>query len=544
MYYTNSGSSISLGNQLGSGGEGAVYAVQGRPNEVAKVYHQLQATKDRHQKLDRMVANPPKDPCAHLIPPHVSIAWPTELLFADSSCTSFVGYLMPLVSGAKKIASAYHAPTRRRQMLGFSWKYLICTARNLASSVQALHDKGYVIGDLNESNALVFPSALITIIDTDSFQVHSGNTCFRCCVGKPEFTAPQSQMKDFSTFDRTANDDCFALAVMVFLLLMEGRHPFDGIAQRVPDLVDTGDRIRSNWFKEAHALKSGVIDPPTTCPPFSMLPSTVSDLFRRCFVDGEGDPTKRPTALEWMNALDIAMSSLATCSSNSLHQYSSHLASCPWCQRMSQLQVADPFPSTPPKPAKAQTTVTAPGQHAPAQVILGPARRTGIRARRRATVSPPIAVPPAATIPGATAVPAAAASIPSPQPIAQGHAISAGQPVSGSVAVPPGQTLPQASSVPSGQPVASATCIPAGSSMPAGSPINRGQPIPSSTSISAGQTIPQAKAVPNGVSSIPAATGIVTAQGIPVGMSVPPGASPGQATPVSTVPYGVALPIP
>ena len=59
--------------------------------------------------------------------------------------------------------------------------------------MRALHERGYVVGDVNESNILVNRGALVTLIDTDSFQVRSAEQVYRCRVGKPEYTPPELQ---------------------------------------------------------------------------------------------------------------------------------------------------------------------------------------------------------------------------------------------------------------------------------------------------------------------------------------------------------------
>jgi len=375
LFYTGKGP-CTAATLLGSGGEGQVYAVTEYPHLVAKIYHTHKATAELHTKLQWMVAHPPTDPCAAL--KHISIAWPGDILYSDPRCQQFAGYLMPKISGAKKLAAAYHPPTRKQQMPGFTWQYLLCVARNLASSLQAVHNRGYVIGDLNESNVLLFPSALITIIDTDSFQVVTPTQTFRSCVGKPEYTAPESQLRNFSTFDRTIHDDGFALAVLIFLLLAEGRHPFDGVATTVPDCMDIGERIRANWFKMAHAKVGAGVSPPAKCPPFATLPPGIRDLFLRCFVDGATRPSQRPQASNWMRALDVAMQNLSVCTRNPMHAYSTHHRECSWCRRMILHHMADPFPlpgnyrpspttavgrtalkSQPPLPKKTRTMTTA-----------------------------------------------------------------------------------------------------------------------------------------------------------------------------------------
>src|SRR5436305_1951244 len=97
--------------------------------------------------------------------------------------------------------------------------------------MDALHSRDYVVGDVNESNILVADTALITVVDTDSFQVRDpdGKTVFHCPVAKPEFTPPELQGRQLHDVDRVPAHDRFGLAVLIFQLLMEGTHPFAGI---------------------------------------------------------------------------------------------------------------------------------------------------------------------------------------------------------------------------------------------------------------------------------------------------------------------------
>jgi hypothetical protein len=52
---TQQGQQITLGKQLGSGGEGIVYEVQGIPSIAAKIYHPDKAT-EREHKIRAMVS--------------------------------------------------------------------------------------------------------------------------------------------------------------------------------------------------------------------------------------------------------------------------------------------------------------------------------------------------------------------------------------------------------------------------------------------------------------------------------------------------------
>ena len=125
----------------------------------------------------------------------------------------------------------------------FNWRYLHYTAANLSSAVAALHARGYCIGDINERNILVKDTAMVTLIDTDSFQVFSSAGMFRCLVGVPEFTPPELIGKSFAQVDRSVESDNFSLAVLIFKLLMEGVHPFDGLYQGAGDPPPLEDRI-------------------------------------------------------------------------------------------------------------------------------------------------------------------------------------------------------------------------------------------------------------------------------------------------------------
>src|SRR5674476_1330608 len=73
----------------------------------------------------------------------------------------------------------------------FDRRYQHRAARNLAAALGVLNEGNYIIGDLNESNVLVTPSAMVTLIDVDSFQVQEPRNgriiVYPPHVGKPEY---------------------------------------------------------------------------------------------------------------------------------------------------------------------------------------------------------------------------------------------------------------------------------------------------------------------------------------------------------------------
>ncbi|HEY9852696.1 MAG TPA: GUN4 domain-containing protein [Leptolyngbyaceae cyanobacterium] len=337
----SNGQMITLNTELGGGGEGKIYSISEEPLLVAKVYHQ--SAKVYADKLSVMFANPPDD--STLVQGRVSIAWPVDLL-KDTSSQEIIGFLMRRVTEVRPVHDFYIPATRRDKSPYFNYLYLHRTARNLAAAVSALHAKGYVIGDVNESNILVTETALVTLVDTDSFQVLDlpHNKIYRCPVGKPEFTPPELQGKTFRDIDRTPEHDLFGLAVVIFQLLMEGTHPFDGVFQGSGDPPPKEKRILEGHFPYGNRIVPYRSKP--LAPPFDILHPTLRQLFIRCFDDGHNDPKARPDAKSWVKALVEAENTLVTCSVNDQHRYGNYLSVCPWCERTVRLGGRDPFPVT------------------------------------------------------------------------------------------------------------------------------------------------------------------------------------------------------
>ena len=288
LYLGRNGGQYETASRLGGGGEAEIFTVTSHPNLVAKIYS---ATKTGYShKLEYMVANPPTEPQVN----HRMVAWPMDVLYdANGFC---LGYLMPRIIGAVPILDVMTPKNRAKALPGFDQRYLYRTAQNLATAFQTVHNRGYVIGDVNESNAMVTNTALVTLIDTDSFQVQD----FLCPVGKPEFTPPELNGKDIQIYKRTEKQDLFGLGVLIFMLLMNGKHPFSGRWTGPGDLFLT-TKIQNGWFPYFKVHPSLIPPPKTT---LSNLDPSIVSLIKRCFVDGHQDPSLRPTAAEWADTLN------------------------------------------------------------------------------------------------------------------------------------------------------------------------------------------------------------------------------------------------
>ncbi|HEX2090958.1 MAG TPA: TonB family protein [Longimicrobiaceae bacterium] len=329
------------GTELGVGGQAAVYPVPGAEDRVAKVYHR--PTGELELKLHLMWANRPAgdSPGAG----GAALAWPLDLLRDPAG--RLVGVLLPRVDGKLRVFELYNPATRRERSPLFHYALLHRAARNLAAVFHKLHEAGYVVGDVNESNVLVGEDGRVTLIDTDSFQVRdpaSPGTVYRCPVGRPEFTPPELRGRSFAEVDRSPEHDRFGLGVLVFQMLMEGTHPFAGRYPGPGEPPPVEERIAAGHFPYARR-EPVLVRPARTAPPFDVLHPGLRELLLRCFEDGHRDPSARPHAAEWREALAEAEEALVACADNEQHRFGRHLDACPWCERARLLGGRDPFPS-------------------------------------------------------------------------------------------------------------------------------------------------------------------------------------------------------
>lgn len=356
---TNSGERIELDQTFDSGGEAQIWSVRRKPNVVAKLYHK--PTSQREAKLLAMLANPPSQSTEH-----PAIAWPTHLLY---NRRQFVGFLMTRVPDSRPIFHYYNPARRAKLTPPFPWPYFLHrVARNLAAAVELVHARDHLIGDLNESNVLVNHQALVTLVDTDSFQVRATlpngqsllqwlgqqptEQTYRSMVGKPEFTPPELQGIDFKSTDRLPTHDHFSMGVLLFYLLMNGFHPFAGV-------MIGGESVgRVDLYCMRRGLfpysGSGPVQPPPAASKFEWLHPEIQAAFRRCFVEGHKQVDQRPTAREWRQLLSNAEATLTLCNNDRTHVYSSHLSHCPYCPAQVQPRPA-PKPARPAPPHRAKS---------------------------------------------------------------------------------------------------------------------------------------------------------------------------------------------
>ena len=310
-------SRFQLGERIGGGGEGEVFAVTGRAGQAAKIYFTQHRT-SRESKVRAMVLG-------DLAAKTDLIAYPGEVVTDTSG--KFLGFLMRLVSGYRPLHELYSPKSRQRHFPKADYRFVVRAALNVARAVGKVHQTGCVIGDLNHSGVLVSQDATVALIDADSFQFSLNGNTYPCLVGVEDFTPPELHGVNLGTVTRTLQHDNFGLAVAIFHLLFMGRHPYAGI-YKGPDL-SMGESIAQNRFAFSVVRQSETqTSPPPGALTLDLFPGPVSSAFERAF---GLNASSRPSAAEWVDALTKLEGSLSRCGKVKSHYYPSNAKGCVWC---------------------------------------------------------------------------------------------------------------------------------------------------------------------------------------------------------------------
>ncbi|MEZ2444843.1 helix-hairpin-helix domain-containing protein [Chitinophaga sp. RCC_12] len=299
--------------------------------------------------------------------------WPTDMVEADKK----VGLVVPcyhanfffkkgyasndLIKGKEKEGKWFASPKfRNRQFtlrldeaeLG-NWLSYFQICVNISRGVKRLHAAGLAHSDLSYKNVLVDPvSKSATIIDIDGLVVPG--LFPPDVIGTADFIAPEVLatkhlgLKDPGRKLPNRLTDLHALAVMIYMYLLY-RHPLKGgkihdLDAEKDDLLAMGEKAlfiehpqdTSNRPKLNHINPKELPWADVNKLPYTITGPYLKELFYQAFVTGLHQPTERPPAEMWEQALLKTTDLMQPCSNAACEQKwyvfdNTHSPKCPFC---------------------------------------------------------------------------------------------------------------------------------------------------------------------------------------------------------------------
>lgn len=208
-YVICSNRKIKLLSCIASGGEGSVYKTD--TPYVCKIYKKEKNEKIKYEKVKLMISR-------KII--HEGICWPIELVY--NLYNEFVGYLMPEASGKELQKCLFVKPLLLKNFPKWKKRDTVELSLTILEKINFLHERNIILGDINPMNILVVNSKEVYFVDTDSYQIEG----FPCPVGTINYTAPEIQRKKFDTFLRSFGNEYFAVATLLFMIMLPGKPPY------------------------------------------------------------------------------------------------------------------------------------------------------------------------------------------------------------------------------------------------------------------------------------------------------------------------------
>jgi serine/threonine protein kinase len=346
---------IDYSKQLGRGATATVFAARFKGKScAAKIYHPDQPFPSG--KVVSMLERRPKaidegndDDDAEISPKEsINFAWPFAILSNDHG--NDFGLLMPLLDLKSKfpldhfydkiLFKKLNAP----EEAAISLKIEI--AANLSLAVSTLHSLGHYFVDMKPQNIRVaLGSHEVTLLDCDGFSIYGARgKRYPASLVSTDYIAPEVIRENLPPKILGIEQDRYSLAVIIFQLLNNGTHPFQGIPTGSVEVPPTNDEKAALGFYPHGTIKHSAIKPRPQSIHFLLDPGLRS-LFDLAFV---GKPEERPTAEDWSRRLTdlLQKKALMRCAAepNSYEHIRFRDLQCPACYLNSL--------SIPNKPAK------------------------------------------------------------------------------------------------------------------------------------------------------------------------------------------------
>ena len=277
-----------------SGGEGTIYTTN-IPNIVAKIYKPEKLDRAKFEKLNLMMTKFIN--CE-------GVCFPLALLYNNRN--EFVGYLMNKAE-AKELQRCVFIPQLLKKTFP-KWTKIDTTTLcvTILRKLKYLHERNIILGDINPNNILVVSPTQVYFVDTDSYQIEG----FPCPVGTINYTAPEIQRKEYSSFLRTFGNEYFAIATLLFMIMLPGKPPYSlqGGENQIDNIIN-GDFAYASGSRSTGKAPEGMW---RFC--WSHLPRYLKDDFYETFRKGGEHNTEatRYSTEDWLQKFEYYLELLTS----------------------------------------------------------------------------------------------------------------------------------------------------------------------------------------------------------------------------------------
>ncbi len=285
--------------RLGQGASGSVYLHHhdGKPY-AAKIYQDK--SKVSQDKLLAMLSNRPENVYVeHNEEFFPQLAWPEAIV--RNQFNEVVGYLMPYVDTKRSYSLDYFYDYNLFKKLNnqneAALSFKIEVALNLCKAISYLHKINHYFIDLKPQNIRVFENIhVVTLLDCDGFSIADGENRYPAELMSTDYIEPIAIRDSLSPTALGISQDLYALGVILFQLLNQGTHPFQGILQVSTLNANTNDE-KAALGLYPHGIKSNRKIKPRPQSIHHLFDPILRQLFDRCFLEAELH--SRPSAEEW-----------------------------------------------------------------------------------------------------------------------------------------------------------------------------------------------------------------------------------------------------
>lgn len=314
----DSGQTYPIVEELGRGGQGVVYRVNGGGHASCAAKWYL-ATHDADQR--EQIANLVRHGAPKTGDTGIGFIWPIELLTLEN--TQGFGYLMPLIETQR-----FHSHHRisSRKISQPKLPVLCRISYRIAHALDIIHAAGSAYCDINVGNIMLDPvSGDIVICDNDNVVINNSDTPIK---GVWEFMAPEVALGDSRP---NAESDLYSLAILLYYLWM-WEHPMEG--RETLEVYSWDIPAKKKYYAREPVFVFHPTEPRNTArgvPDLQlhverwdrMCPPRLQQVFTQVFTEGVSRPDRRQRLMDWQRLFLELEANALTCGCGAINVWDS-----------------------------------------------------------------------------------------------------------------------------------------------------------------------------------------------------------------------------